>query len=112
LDWPGADEIAEVLTENPITPQQVQQEVQKAVGEALQNQGDQIKKFDAMTKRIKTIADIYTDDDKIEVELLKLLDANGISDEEIRGRALEIVNQMKEQQLLTEQSQEQPQQTQ
>jgi hypothetical protein len=107
LDWPGADEIAEVLTEQPITPQQVQQEVQKAVGEALQNQGDQIKKFEAMTKRMKVVSDVLTDDDKINIEILKLLDENGISDDEIRSRAFEIVNQMKEQQAKVEQ---QPQQ--
>jgi len=99
LDWPGADEIAEVLAAPPpINPQQVQQKIQEAVSQALQNQGDQIKKFEAMTKRIKTLSDVYTDDDKIQSELLKLLDENGIDDEELRSRAVEIVNQMKDQQ--------------
>lgn len=95
LDWPGADDIAARLKEQPITPEQVKQEVEKA----LSNQTDQIKKFEAMTKRMKVISDIMTDDDKVEIELLKLLDENGMTDEEIRSRAVEIVSQMREQQI-------------
>ncbi len=94
LDWPGADDIAERLKENPITEEQVQQAIEQALG----NQADQIKKFDAQTKRIKVVSDILTDDDKVEVDLLKLLSDNNANDEEIRLRANEIISQMREQQ--------------
>ena len=96
LDWAGADEIAERLKDNRPTEQQMQQMIGEAVAKALNSEQVQIKKFEAKTKRIKTIGDILGDGDKIEVELLKILDANNVSDEEIRGRAVKIVNQMGE----------------
>lgn len=96
LDWPAADEIAEVLKDQRPTAQQMQQIINEAVMKALDSEATQIKKFEAKTKRIKTIGDILGDGDKIEVELLKILDKNNISDEEIRGRAVQIVNQMGE----------------
>ena len=56
----------------------------------------QVKKFDSVTKRMSIIADAMADDDKLEVELLKLLDENGVTDEVIRGRAIEITRQINE----------------
>ncbi len=94
LDWAGADEIAERLQDNRPTEQQMQQMIGEAVSKALNSEAMQIKKFEAKTKRIKTIGDILGDGDKIEVELLKILDDNGISDEEIRGHAVQIVQKM------------------
>ena len=96
LDWAGADEIAERLQDKRPTEQQMQQMIGDAVAKALNSEQMQIKKFEAKTKRIKTIGDILGDGDKIEVELLKILDDNDISDEEIRGRAVEIVSKMGE----------------
>lgn len=111
LDWPGAEEIAEVLKAPPAPSQeQLGLMQQQAYMKGKQEISEQTKKFDAMTKRIKAISDIYTDDDKVEIELLKLLDANGIDDEVIRNRAFEIVSQMKEQQSGIEQMQQPVQQ--
>ena len=94
LDWPGADEIAERLTDDRPTQQQMQQIIGEAVAKAINNEELQIKKFDAKTKRMKTIGDILNDGDKIEVELLKMLDENGVSDEEMRMRAMQIAKQI------------------
>ena len=96
LDWAGADEIAERLQDKRPNEQQMQQMIGEAVAKALNSEQMQVKKFEAKTKRIKTIGDILGDGDKIEVELLKILDDNDISDEEIRGRAVEIVSKMGE----------------
>lgn len=107
LDWPGADEIADALKDNRPSQEQVQQQIQQAVQQALSNQGDQTKQFEAKTKRMKVISDIMTDDDKINVELLKLLQESNISDNEIHARAVEIINQMGEQQRQMQQQNQQ-----
>lgn len=96
LDWPGSDEIADRLTDKRPTEQQMQQIIGEAVAKAVNSEELKIKKFDSKTKRMKTIGDILGDGDKIEVELLKLLDENGITDEETRMRAVQIVSQMGE----------------
>jgi len=94
LDWPGAEEISERLADKRPTQQQMQQIIAEAVGKAMNSEKMQIEKFNAKTKRMQTIGDILADGDKIEVELLKLLDANGITDEEIKARAIDIVQRM------------------
>ena len=103
LDWPGADDIAARLQSPDMPPEMVQAEIQKAVEAALQSKTEQnkeaelqIKRFDSLTKRMSMIKDAMADDDKLEVELLKLLDENGVADNVIRGRVLEIGRQMQE----------------
>jgi len=105
LDWPGADEIADVLTNQSPTEQEINQKIQQAVQQALSSQTEQrkdkevsIKQQETNIKRMKVISDIFTDDDKINVELMKIMNDAEISDEEIRARANEIINQMGEQQ--------------
>lgn len=96
LDWPGADEIAERLADKRPDQQQMQQIIGEAVAKALNSEKVEIDKFRAKTDRIKAVGGILNDGDKIEVELLKILDENDITDEEVRGRAVQIVQQMGE----------------
>jgi len=115
LDWPGADEIAEVLKAPPApTKEQMQQQLQAAVQQALGSQSEQnkskeiqIKEFESMTKRMTMISDAMTDDDELKLELLKILDANGVQDEEIRGRAVEIIQQMNDEKVAGKENYEQ-----
>jgi hypothetical protein len=97
LDWPGADEIAERLADKRPNEQQMQQIIGEAVGKAMNSEKMQVEKFKAKTQRMKTVADIMTDDDQTEIELLKLLEANGVSDEVLQTRAIDIINRMGEQ---------------
>lgn len=96
LDWHGADEIAEVLKDNRPTPEQVQQQIQEAVTEASNSAYVDNEKFKALTARIKVLGEIQDADDKLEVELLKILNDSQASDEEVRGRINQLVQQMKE----------------
>lgn len=94
LDWPGADEIADRISNPPITPEQMQQEIQKAVMQALANQKDQIAMYKAETERLKVEGQLDNDEDKIEIELLKLLDATG-ADELTQAKAVELLREAK-----------------
>lgn len=96
LDWVGADEIAERFKDDRPTKEQMTQIIGEAVAKALNAEKVQIEKFEAKTKRMKVVGDILGDGDKVEVDLLKILEDNGISDEEIKARAVQIVRQMGE----------------
>lgn len=96
LDWPGADEIAARLKENPPSEEQIQQAIQQAVQQALSDQKNQLEFFKAETSRIAAVEKAKNDDDKIEVELIKLLDENGVTDREVQLRAIELMNQLNE----------------
>ena len=98
LDWPGADDIAARLKENPITPEQVQQAADQAVQQALSDKKYELEHFKLETDRIAKFAKIETEDDKIEIELLKVLNDAEATDRESRARAIELLNQMKENQ--------------
>jgi len=97
LDWPGADEIAEVLTNKQPSEQEVQQviqqEVQRAVQEATNSEKHQLEVFKAQTERSRMEKKADNDDDKLEIELLKLLEE---SDEDIRGKVTELISQISE----------------
>lgn len=95
LDWPGADDIANRLKNPPITPEMVQQEVQKAVQQALQGEKVQLDRYKAQTDRVDKIQKNDLTESKLKIELLKLLDEN-TTDEEIRGRGRELINQIDE----------------
>ncbi len=103
LDWPGADEIAERLKDDRPTQEQMQQIIGEAVANALNDEKVELEKYKAKSGRMKVIGDILGDGDKIEVELLKLLDENNINDEEMRARAMQIVTQMREDVVSTKQ---------
>ena len=99
LDWPGADDIAERLKQKPPkSDEEIQQMIMQAVQQSKEDEGNKIKWAETNIKRMKLISDIMTDDDKVNLELLKLMDANNASDEEIRLRAVEMINQMKAEQ--------------
>ena len=98
LDWHGADEIAEVLADKRPTQQEVQGQIQQAVTEAQNSEYVKGEKFKAMTQRIKVIGDMQTDDDKIEVELMKIMQDANISDQEMNQKIFELVQSMKEEQ--------------
>lgn len=107
LDWPGADEIAARLEDKRLTPQEVQVEIQKAVEGALQardlDQKDEeleIKRYEATTKRINQIASAMNDDDELELELIKLLDENGTTDQETRNHVMGLATQIRDQRQL------------
>ncbi len=109
LDWPGADEIAERLKDNRMTPEQVVGEIEKAVQQALNSTAEQrknaeveIKRFDSVTKRINAIADAMADDDKFEVEVLKMLDDEGFTDPEMRGYLTYAARNAREQKMIGE----------
>ena len=96
LDWPGADDIANRLKEKAPSPEEIQQAIQQAVEQAVNGQEMKLKEFDAMTRRMSALGKTKTDDDKVEIELLKLLDENGVTDQEIQSRAIEILRQISE----------------
>jgi hypothetical protein len=96
LDWPGAEDIASRLKENPPTEEQIKQAIDQAVQEALNNQDFKLKFYEAQTKRMSALGKVKTDDDNVEIELLKLLDENGVTDQEIQSRAIEILRQISE----------------
>ena len=96
LDWPGADDIANRLKEKAPSPEEIQQAIQQAVEQAVNGKEMKLKEFDAMTRRMAAVGKTKSDDDKVEIELLKLLDENGVTDQEIQSRAVEILRQISE----------------
>ena len=96
LDWPGADDIAKRLEEKVPTQEEIQQLVQQAVQQALNSESHQLKVFEAETKRMSAMKKAGYDDDTIEIELLKLLDENGVTDQQIQARAIELIRQLGE----------------
>jgi len=96
LDWPGADDIVDVLKEDEITPEQVQQAVEQAVQQALAGQEYQVKQFEAQTKRLTAMGSIENDEENLKVELLKVMESAEISDQEVHTRAVELINQIGE----------------
>jgi len=100
LDWPGADDIAERLKDNRPSEEEmqqiIQQQVQQAVQQVQNSQEFQLEKFKAMSDRIAKTRKADADDDKLEIELLKLLDDNGVTDQDIQSRAMELISQLRE----------------
>ena len=84
------------LKEKAPSPEEIQQAIQQAVEQAVNGQEMKLKEFDAMTRRMSALGKTKTDDDKVEIELLKLLDENGVTDQEIQSRAIEILRQISE----------------
>jgi len=102
LDWPGADEIAERLQDNRPTLEQVQQQIQmetqRAVQSALNGERYQLDVFKAQTDRMSKMKKAENDDDSLEVELLKLLEE---SNADIRGRVVQLINELNEEQQIS-----------
>lgn len=91
LDWPGADAIAERLKKKTPTEEEIQQAIQQAVQEALKNQDFQLEQFKAMTDRMAKLEKADTDEARVKVELLRILNDNGIQESEIANRAMELM---------------------
>lgn len=100
LDWPGADEIADVLKDTRPSQEEVQQQIQQAVEQAVeqtkQDMKLQIDQFNADTNRMKVTESAEIDKDKIEVELIKLLDEAGLTDQQVIAKASEMIRQIGE----------------
>lgn len=100
LDWAGADEIAERFQDDRPSKQQMTQIISEAVAKALNSEKMQIEKFKAKSHRMKVVGDILTDGDKVEVDLLELLEKAGVNDQEIHQRAVGMVKQIGEEMLM------------
>lgn len=100
LDWPGAEDIAKRLSEDPGIPQEqvkkiVDEEVAKAVAKAKEDQKFMIEWYKARTDRVYKNQTAENQEASVKIELLKLLDEN-TSDEEIRMRGRELINRLDE----------------
>lgn len=96
LDWHGADEIAEILQDKRPSQEEVQQQIQQAVEQTQSSEFVKNERFKANTQRIKVLGDIQDSDDKLEVELIKIMNDEDMSKESRQDKIQEVMQKQKE----------------